>query len=185
MENTKTFFEKHISLSKVLREFVYFAVKICQRDNCPSATLTFMVWKIFGNQQKHHRRRSAWVGQADFGKLGLNNRNHSENCHHLSLNSKQKINKNKTENKNKQRARSASVRALSLPWTDVDFIIITIHHNSLFFSVTEQSIHNICILKTKVIVLKKQLLRALRRFLCIVVSEAHRTQLTKFAVFFC
>ena len=70
---------------------MYFAVKICQRDTFPSATLTFMVWKIFGNRQKHQRRRSAWVGQADFGKLGLNNRNHSENCHHLSLNSKQKI----------------------------------------------------------------------------------------------
>ena len=49
-----------------------------------------MVGKIFGNRRKHQRRRSAWVGQADFGKLGLNNRNHSENCHHLSLNSKQK-----------------------------------------------------------------------------------------------
>ena len=65
-----------------------------------------MVGKIFGNRRKHQSRRSAWVGQADFGKLGLNNRNHSENCHHLSLNSKQKI-----CNKIKQRARSASVRA--------------------------------------------------------------------------
>ena len=66
-----------------------------------------MVGKIFGNRRKHQSRRSAWVvGQADFGKLGLNNRNHSENCHHLSLNSKQKI-----CNEIKQRARSASVRA--------------------------------------------------------------------------
>ena len=84
------------------REFVYFAVKICQRDNFPSATLTFMVWKFFGNRQKHQRGRSAWVRQVDFGKLGLNNRNHSENYHHLSLDSKQKI-----CNKIKQRARSA------------------------------------------------------------------------------
>ena len=112
-----------------------------------------MVWKILGNRQKHQRRRSAWVGQADFGKLGLNNRNHSENCHHLSLNTKQKI-----CNKIKQRARSTSVLALSLPWTDVDFIIITIHHSCPFFSVAAQSIRNIimCILKTKVIVLKRQ-----------------------------
>ena len=79
------------------------------------------------------------MGQADFGKLGLNNRNHSENCHHLSLYSKQKI-----CNKIKKRARSASVRDLSLPWTDVDFIIITIRHNSPFFSVAAQSIRNSC-----------------------------------------
>ena len=52
------------------------------------------------------------------------NRNQSENYHHLSLNSKQKI---------KQRARCASVRALFLPWTGVDFIITTILHISPFF----------------------------------------------------
>ena len=98
-----------------------------------------MVWKIFGNRQKHRRRRSAWVGQADFGKLGLN-RNHSENCHHLSLNSKQKI------------------YAIKLNSAQD-----TIHHSSPLFSVAAQSIRNICILKVKVIVLKRQLLRALRR----------------------
>ena len=112
-----------------------------------------MVGKIFGNRRKHQRRRSAWVGQADFGKLGFNNRNHSENCHHLSLNSKQKI-----CNKIKQRARSASVRALSLPWTDVDFIITTIQHSSPFFSVAAQSTRHICILQVKVLFLKSQLL---------------------------
>ena len=117
-----------------------------------------MVWKIFGNRQKHQRHRSAWVGQADFGKLGLNNSNHSENCHHLSLNSKQKL-----CNKIKQRARSASLRALSLPRTDVDFIIIAIYHSFPFFSVAAKSIRNTCILKAKIIVLWKQLLRALRR----------------------
>ena len=127
-------------------------VKICQQDTFPSATLTFMVWKIFGNRQKHQRHRSAWVGQAD-RNLGIGNRNHSENCHHLSLNSKQKL-----CNKIKQRARSASLRALSLPRTDVDFIIITIYHSSPFFSVAAK-----CIRKAKIIVLKKQLLRALRR----------------------
>ena len=31
------------------------------------------------------------MGQADFGKLGLNNSHHSGNCHRLSVNSKQKI----------------------------------------------------------------------------------------------
>lgn len=117
-----------------------------------------MVWKIYGHRQKHQRCCCAWVGQADFGKLGVNKRNRSENCHHLSLNSKEK-----TCNKIKQRARTASVRALSLPWTEVDFIIITIHHSSPFFSVAVQSIRNICILKAKVIVLKRQLLKALRR----------------------
>ena len=123
--------------------------------------ITLMVGKIFGNRRKHQRRRSAWVGQADFGKLGFNNRNHSENCHHLSLNSKQKI-----CNKIKQRARSASVRALSLPWTDVDFIITIIQHSSPFFSVAAQSTRHICILQVKVLFLKSQLLeilRALRR----------------------
>ena len=114
-----------------------------------------MVWIIFGNRQKHQRRCRAWVGQADFGKPGLNNRNHSENCHHLSPNSKQKI-----CNKIKQRVRSASVRALSLPWTDVDFIIITIRHSSTFFSVAAQCIRSICILKAKVIVLKRQLFQS-------------------------
>ena len=112
-----------------------------------------MVGKIFRNRQKHQRRRRAWVGQADFGKLWLNNRNHSENYHHLSLNSKQKI---------KQRAKSPSVRALSLPWTGVDFIITTILHSSPFSSVAAQSIHNIYLLKVKFIVLKKQLLELLR-----------------------
>ena len=115
-----------------------------------------MVGKIFGNRQKHQRRRSAWVGQADFGKLGLNNRNHSEN-YHLSLNSKQKI-----CNKIKQRARSASVCALSLPWMDVDFIITTIQHSSPFFSVAAQSTRHICILQVKVLFLKSQLLGILR-----------------------
>ena len=38
--------------------------------------------------RKHLRRRIG--GAADFVKLGLNNRNHSENCYRLSLNRKQK-----------------------------------------------------------------------------------------------
>ena len=46
----------------------------------------FQVRKNFENRQKHQRRRSAWVGQADFGKLELNNRNHSGNCQRLVMN---------------------------------------------------------------------------------------------------
>ena len=45
----------------------------------------------------------------------------------------------------------------------MDFIIIPIHHSSPFCLVAAQSICNVCILKVKVIVLKRQLLRALRK----------------------
>ena len=78
-----------VALEKSLPEFVYFAVEICHRGPLPSATLTFPVRKNFENRQKHQRRRSAWVGQEDFGKIGLNNSRHSSNCHRLSVNSKQ------------------------------------------------------------------------------------------------
>ena len=46
----------------------------------PSATPSFQVGKNFENREKHQRRRIAWVGQADFGKLELNNRNHGGKC---------------------------------------------------------------------------------------------------------
>ena len=65
-----------VALGKFLREFVYLAVEICHRWTLLSATPSFQVRKNFENRQKHQRRRSAWVGQADFGKLELNNRNH-------------------------------------------------------------------------------------------------------------
>ena len=40
----------------------------------------------FESRQKDQNRRSACVGQADFGKLGLNNiRNDSGNSQHLSV----------------------------------------------------------------------------------------------------
>ena len=45
---------------------------------------SFQVGKNFENRKKHQRRRIAWVGQADFGKLELNNRNHGGKCQHLS-----------------------------------------------------------------------------------------------------
>ena len=73
-----------VALGKFLGEFVYLAVEICHRWTLLSATPSFQVRKNFENRQKHQRRRSAWVGQADFGKLELNNRNHSGNCQRLS-----------------------------------------------------------------------------------------------------
>ena len=45
----------------------------------------FSGWKKLCETEKHQRCRSAWVGQADFGKLELNNRNHSGNCQCLSV----------------------------------------------------------------------------------------------------
>ena len=47
---------------------------------------SFQVRKNFENRQKHQRRRSAWVGHADFGKLELNDRNLSGNCQRLVMN---------------------------------------------------------------------------------------------------
>ena len=44
----------------------------------------FNLEKNLENRKIHQRRRSAWVGQADFGKLELNDRNHSGNCQRLS-----------------------------------------------------------------------------------------------------
>ena len=53
-------------------KFVYLAVEICHRWTLLSATPSFQVKKKnFENRQKHQRRRTAWVGQADFGKLEL------------------------------------------------------------------------------------------------------------------
>ena len=73
-----------VALGKFLEEFVCLAVKICHRGTLPSATPSFQVGKNFENRKKHQRRRIAWVGQADFGKLELNNRNHGGKCQHLS-----------------------------------------------------------------------------------------------------
>ena len=65
-----------------------FAVKICQQRNFSSATLSFPVGKNFENWQKHQRRHSAWVGQADFGKIELNDRNNSGSCQRMSMEEK-------------------------------------------------------------------------------------------------
>ena len=73
-----------VALGKFLGKFVYLAVEICHRWTLLSATPSFQVRKNFENWQKHQRRHSAWVEQADFGKLELNNRNRSGNCQHLS-----------------------------------------------------------------------------------------------------
>ena len=77
-----------VTLGKFLRKFIDLAVIICQQCTFPIATLTFPVRKNFENRQKQQRRRSAWVGQADFGKIELNNRNHSGNCQRLSTEEK-------------------------------------------------------------------------------------------------
>ena len=58
-------------------------VEICHRWTMLSASRSFQVGKNFENQQKHQKRRGACVGQADFGKLELNNMNHSGNCQRL------------------------------------------------------------------------------------------------------
>ena len=73
-----------VALGKFLGELVYLAVEIYHRWTLLSATPSFQVRKNFKNWQKHQRHRSAWVGQVDFGKLELNNRNHSGNCQRLS-----------------------------------------------------------------------------------------------------
>ena len=74
-----------VALGKVLPEFVYFAVEIWHRATLPSATLNFPLGKNFANRPKHQTRRGAWVGQADFRKVELNNGNHSGNCQPLSV----------------------------------------------------------------------------------------------------
>ena len=73
-----------VALGKSLPEFVYFAVEICHRWPLPSATPGFSFWLKLCETAKHQRRRSAWVGQADFGKVEPNNGNHSGNCQRLS-----------------------------------------------------------------------------------------------------
>ena len=74
-----------VSLGNFLEEFLYLAEEICHRGTLPSATSSFQVGKKLENRKIDQRRRhSAWVGQADFGKLELNNRNHGSNCQRLS-----------------------------------------------------------------------------------------------------
>ena len=74
-----------VALGKFLEKFVYLAVEICHQETLPSAIPSFPVGKKICKTEKHQRCRSAWVGQADFRKLELNNRNHSGNCQCLSV----------------------------------------------------------------------------------------------------
>ena len=63
-----------------------FAVENCHRWKLLCAIPSFQVAKNFENRQKRKRRRSARVGQADFGKLQLNSiRNHGGNSQRLSV----------------------------------------------------------------------------------------------------
>ena len=71
-----------VALGKSLLEFFCFALEICHREPLPSATPGFALWQKLCESAKHQRRRSAWVGQADFGKG--NNGNHSGNYQRLS-----------------------------------------------------------------------------------------------------
>ena len=69
-----------VSLGKFLGEFVYLAVEICHRWTLLSATPSFQVKKTLKIIKEAVGRRSTWMGQADFGKLELNNRIHGGNC---------------------------------------------------------------------------------------------------------
>ena len=64
---------------------VYFTVEICHCGPLPSATPGFSLWQKLCKSAEHQRCRSAWVGQAGFGKVEPNNGNHSGNCHRLSM----------------------------------------------------------------------------------------------------
>jgi len=59
-------------------------VEICHRGPLPRATAGFSLWQKLCESAKHQRRRSVWVGQADFRKVEPNNGNHSGNCERLS-----------------------------------------------------------------------------------------------------
>ena len=64
----------------------YLEVEICHRWTLLSVNPKFSGWKNFENRQKHQKRCSACVGQADFGKLKLNNiTKDSSNSQHLSV----------------------------------------------------------------------------------------------------
>ena len=93
-----------VALGKSLPEFVYFAVEICHRGPLPSATPGFSFWQKLCETAKHQRRRSAWVGQADFRKVEPNNGNRRGNCQRLSA-LHEKHEKKKKKKKKKRYAR--------------------------------------------------------------------------------
>ena len=65
---------------------IYCLVLFLSSVDIANCNPKFSGWKNFENRQQHQRRRSAWVGQADFGKFELNNiRNHSGNSQRLSV----------------------------------------------------------------------------------------------------
>ena len=60
--------------------------RICHRWTLLRVTPSFQFGKNFKNRKKHQSSRSAWVGQADFGKLELNNiRNHRGNSQSINV----------------------------------------------------------------------------------------------------
>ena len=128
-----------VALGKFPEEFVYLVVKICHRGTLPSATPSFQVGKNFENRKKHQRRRIAWVGQADFGKLELNNRNHGGKCQHLSAKRDQFETRSSWNNR-----RNFLTFALSL-WTDE--ATTTFRHFNVFAkTLYDRAIHKLVIL---------------------------------------
>ena len=76
-------------------------------------TPSFQVGKNFENRQKHHKRRSACVDQADFGNLELNNiRNDSGNSQRLS------VKRDQFETRSIRKKRWPNVQTCALSWTD-------------------------------------------------------------------
>ena len=139
-----------VTLGKVWCEFGHFGVKICHQRTLPNVTLTFPVHKNFENWEKLQRCHNTWVGQAE-KNFGLTIAITAVTITACQWTANRKYEIKLTVSK------ICFVHALSLPWMDVDFII-TIHHSSPFISVPMQSIHNMCTLKAKVVVLKRQLL---------------------------
>ena len=76
----------------------------------------FRLEKNFENRQKHQKRRSACVGQADFGKLELKNiRNDSGNSQRLSVLS---VKRDQFETRSIRNKRGRMFRPFALSWTD-------------------------------------------------------------------
>ena len=69
-----------LALGKPLPEYVYFAVEKCHRRPLPSATPGFSLWQKLSESAKYQRRGSAWVRQADLGKVEAKSGNRSGNC---------------------------------------------------------------------------------------------------------
>ena len=122
-----------VALDKFLEKFV-LAVKICHQETLPSATPSFPVGKKLCKTKKHQRCRSAWVGQADFGKLELNNRNHSGNCQCLS------VKRDQSETRSVWNKRGNFQTFALLLWTD-EVITILRHFKAFMKTLWGRALH--------------------------------------------